>query len=195
MDENDGESKPEGEAVESKPPKGRRRCSLSAVVLLVLVAMVWSGNYFLVRRPVSLVVDADERNGGFSLSARYRFYVDPSTLVLDLRDVTSAASIDLFRGLFQSAAAMASAERKFDRVVLARNGEPIFMMTGEDFNQLGSEFSAGQNPVFLIRTLPEKLLSPSGESAFGQWEGGLFGVLGKQMEDANEEGRRWAGGQ
>jgi hypothetical protein len=195
MDDKDGESKLGAEPVGSMPSKGRRRWILVTAAFLVPFGLVWGGNYFFVHRPVSEALEADERNGGFSLSAHYRFYVDPSTLVLDLDDITSAASIDLFRGLFQSAAAMTAADRKFDRVVLARSGQPIFIIGGEDFNRLGLEFTAGQNPVFLIRTLAEKLLNPTGESAFGQWEGGWLGVMGKQMEDANEAGRRWAGGQ
>src|SRR6185503_21332606 len=99
----------------------------------------------------------DARNAGFTVSAHYRFYLEPSTLVLDLRDVSAAAPIDLFRGLFQSAAALASNGRRFTRVILARAGTPVFMITGEDFEELGVEFAGGQNPVFLIRTLPEKL--------------------------------------
>jgi hypothetical protein len=64
-------------------------------------------------------------------------------------------------------------------------------MSGSVFASLGSEFSAGQNPVFLIRTLPEKLRTPDGHPAFETWTGGLLGVLGAQLEDHAEFHRRW----
>ena len=61
-----------------------------------------------------------------------------------------------------------------------------FVRTGQQ------QFGAVQNPVYLIRTLPEKLYKPTGEGAFGQWTGGLLGVLGKQMDDANTAAKQWA---
>ena len=39
--------------------------------------------------------------------------------------------------------------------------------------------------LYLIRTLPKKLFNPDGTAAFGRWEGGLLGVLSKQMEDVS----------
>jgi len=99
-----------------------------------------------------------------------------------------------FRGLFQSAKALHLSGRRFDRVVLARSGKPVFAMTGDSFVSLGEELEAGQNPIFLIRTLPEKLHDPDGNPAFGRWEGGWLGVMGKQMEDVNQAARQWIGG-
>lgn len=174
----------------------RPRLGPSLIVLLLGAGiLIWTLNYIFVQRSVSEALNSDTRNAGYSISAHYRFYLDPSTLVLDLRDVSAAAPLDLFRGLFQSSAAFASAGRGFDRVILARAGADVFIMTGEDFRKLGIEFAGGQNPVFLLRTLPEKLYNPTGEAAFGRWEGGMLGVLGKQMEDATEAGRKWAGAQ
>ena len=49
--------------------------------------------------------------------------------------------------------------------------------------------------AYLIRTLPEKLFNPDGTAAFGRWEGGLLGVLSKQMEDVSAAALRWNRGQ
>jgi hypothetical protein len=176
----------------SRPLAGARRVALFAVLVAILV---FAANYGLVTRPVNQALAADTRNAGYALWAHYRWFVDPGTLVLDLRRAEAAAPIDLFRGLFQSAAAFAAENRQFDRVILARAGEPVFVLKGESYATLGREFQAGQNPVFLIRTLPEKLFRPSGEQAYPQWTGGLLGVVGKQMEDANKVARDWAGAQ
>jgi hypothetical protein len=146
----------------------------------------------LVQRPIASELQEDARNGGFVLKGHYKLYMNPSVLVLDLRRVTSAAPVDLFRGIFQSAAAFAKANRKFDRVILSRSGKEVFSMKGDDFHELGSEFTGGQNPIYLIRTLPAILYRPSGERAFGEWTGGWIGVIGKQMEDANQFGQQWA---
>lgn len=169
-----------------------RRISLLAVSA---AALVFSANYFLVTRPVNQALAADTRNAGYLLWAHYSWFVDPGTLVLDLRKADAAAPVDLFRGLFQSAAAFAAENRQFERVILARAGEPVFVMEGESYAALGREFQGGQNPVFLIRTLPEKLFRPSGEQAYPRWTGGWVGVVGKQMEDVNKVAREWVGAQ
>ena len=85
--------------------------------------------------------------------------------------------------------------RRLDRVVLARFGKPTFVMTGDSFFSLGEEFGAGQNPIFLIRSLPEKLFHPDGTPAFGQWQGGWLGVMGKQIEDVNQVAGQWMNGE
>ncbi len=48
-----------------------------------------------------------------------------------------------------------------------------------------------ENPIYTIRTMQEHISDPDGSPAFGVWEGGWLGVLGKQLEDHNEFHRRW----
>jgi hypothetical protein len=175
------------------PRRGRVLWAVVALGLVIATAIA-ALNYFLVSRVVSAKLTADPRNSGYALSAHYGMYLEPGVLVLDLRSLDKAAPLDLFRGLFQASDALYAAGRRFDRVVLARQGTDIFLMKGDDFAAIGQQFGAGQNPVYLIRTLPEKLYKPTGEGAFGQWTGGLLGVLGKQMEDANAAAKRWGEG-
>jgi hypothetical protein len=120
--------------------------------------------------------------------------MDPNELILDLRKVDSAAPVDLFRAIFQSAKAMNTSGHTFKRIVLERAGKSVFLMKGDDFDTLGIEVASDQNPMYLIRTLPEKLYKNNGEPAFEHWEGGIFGVLGKQMEDVNVAARTWGMG-
>lgn len=47
------------------------------------------------------------------------------------------------------------------------------------------------NPVYTIRTLPEKLRRPDGSRAFSVWTGGMIGVLGAQMDDVNNFAGQW----
>jgi hypothetical protein len=164
------------------------------LVVVALCGLGWLANYSLIGRPVSVELRSDSRNAAFNLNAHYQYYVKPNTLVLNLSDVENAAPLDLFRGLFQAAEAMHRSGREFDRVVLSRSRKTVFVVQGSYFKSLGANYGAGENPVYLIRTLPENLYRSSGESAFGTWEGGWLGVVGKQMEDANEAARRWAAG-
>ncbi|MBX3173721.1 MAG: hypothetical protein KF709_04880 [Gemmatimonadaceae bacterium] len=159
------------------------------------MASVAVANHLLVSSPVLEAVSQDTRNSGFRLKARFSHYINPVVLVLDLAEVQSAAPIDLLRGLFQAAAALEQKGRRFERIVLSRSGTEVFHIGGEDFSELGAEYAAGQNPIYLVRTLPEKLLLPDGTSAYSSWSGGLLGVVGKQMEDVSAAANRWASGQ
>src|SRR5262249_40352187 len=98
-------------------------------------------------------------------------------------------------GLFTSAQALQASGRTFSEVILARSHQEVYHLTGESFTEMGKQYSEGENPVYLIRTLPEKLFTPDGRPAFGSWTGGLLGVVSHQMEDATKAGRQWASGE
>jgi hypothetical protein len=48
-----------------------------------------------------------------------------------------------------------------------------------------------QNPVYTLRTLPEKLHRPDGSPAYRAWTGGLLGVMARQMQDLTGFCRAW----
>lgn len=121
--------------------------------------------------------------------AYYRYGIMPDSIVLDVRNVglgnSAAATIG---GLIDFADALS--DREFREVVLAWRGEARFILDGDDFQQMGREADY-QNPVYTIRTLPEKLHRPDGSRAFSEWTGGMIGVLGAQMDDVNDFTRQW----
>lgn len=143
--------------------------------------------------PVSQAVGSDDRNDGYSLHAYRTVLLHPRDITLDLVAVDSAATIDLTRGLFQAAETLK--DREFGRVTLARGGKAVFVLSGTDFQELGASVAAGENPIYLLRTLPEKLVLPDGQPAFGSWSGGWLGVLNGQMDDLNTFGPAWANGE
>jgi hypothetical protein len=155
-------------------------------------AVLWWREYSSVHEPISKSIAEDARNSGYEISASYAGLLDTSTLVLDLGRVDRAAPLDLLRGVFLAAAAMEREHERFETVVLARGGEPVFVLSGSDFSSLGSEFGGGQNPVYLVRTFPEKLKTPYGTAAFSTWSGGALGVVGAQMKDVNDAAHQWA---
>lgn len=168
--------------------KRRPRWPLAiAVIVTCLVAYnltVWA--------PVATVLGRDDRNAVTSVHVYRSWLIHPRDITVDLVAADGAATIDLTRALFQAAEALK--DREFGRVILARQGKPVFMMEGAAFAQLGQEYSSGQNPVYLIRTLPEQLYLPDGTAAFGAWTGGWLGVFGRQIEDVNSFGQAWMTG-
>lgn len=173
--------------------RSTRRALTSVVALLLVGGLgVWMLNYVLLTLPVKTAVERDMRDERFALTAHYGNYVEPSHLTLDMRNVESISPVGAFRALFDAADTLAAAGRRFDHVTLAYNGQPRFILSGDDFHTLGVERSGGQNPIYMIRTLPEKLRLPDGTThAYGTWEGGIFGVLAKQMNDATDAGKAW----
>ena len=81
-------------------------------------------------------------------------------------------------------------DRKFREVRLAFRGQTRFILNGDEFAEIGQEFG-WQNPVYTLRTFPEKLQRPDGRPAFSRWSGGLLGVTGAQMKDLNGLADQW----
>ena len=135
------------------------------------------------------VIKSDPRNDGINVTVTYGQYVTPSKLIYDLKSVSSTNSMaDVFRVLLQFAEKMSS--KNFKEVILSYKGKAKFKIDGKYFQTLGKEYS-WQNPVYTIRTFPENLKNLDGSQAYGQWTGGLLGVLEKQMEDFNDFNEKW----
>ncbi|MFC1601437.1 hypothetical protein ACFL34_03725 [Candidatus Sumerlaeota bacterium] len=165
--------------------KGKKTILISVAVFLA----IYLANYVTLQRPLSNVINSDPRNEGIILSAHYGYYVYPSELVIDVKDVRADRSAsDMFRVLVQYAKELET--RSFEWVKLASKGKTKFLLKGRYFNILGEEYGT-QNPVYTIRTFPENVYSPDGLRAFDSWTGGVIGVMGKQMEDFIEFHKQW----
>ena len=169
------------------------RVSTSLVIaallpLLAACSLISANCSYNVRRAVEQTLDADSRNEDYSLNAYCKY---PDTLILDLSKVSSVSPSDLLRGIFQSSEALHEADKEFDKIILAREGKFVFFIKGSDFQYLGAELKNGQNPVYLVRTFPEKLYRPDGGPAFPRRDGGWLYVFGKQMEDVSQAAKEW----
>lgn len=78
------------------------------------------------------------------MSCRSRRAMPPNVntrmLVLDLRAIEDAAPLHLFRAVFPSAAAFHPLGRRFERVVLAGSGEPVFVWECNAYAACGAAF-------------------------------------------------------
>ena len=137
--------------------------------------------------PLADILAGDHRNEGIRATAYYEGLLS-NTLVFDLLEVRNKAPLDIMRVLIQFASAVK--EKRFDVVKLAFQGRVKFLVIGDYFHEIGREFGI-QNPVYTIRTFPEHVYRPDGSQAFGRWEGGILGVLAKQMEDATDFVNEW----
>lgn len=163
-----------------------RRALIAIVIILAGIAAV---NGAVVTWPALHTKSQDPRNSAITLYSYMRWGVDPSTIVLDLWRISDTASMaDVDRVLFDTAKALK--DGSFSTVQLAFRGRPLFQMQGAYFRQIGTERD-WQNPVYVIRTMPEHIYDMTGSPAFGTWTGGWLGVVGKQMEDHADFHRRW----
>jgi hypothetical protein len=134
-------------------------------------------------------VKKDYRNGGVEFSAYYKSDFSQSVLVLDLQKVSGTNSkADVFRVLLDIAQEMK--DESFETVELSHAGTAKFILDGVYFRQLGVE-RGYQNPAYTLRTFPENLRTPTGTPAYGQWTGGIIGVLNQQMKDFNDFHDKW----
>jgi hypothetical protein len=159
------------------------------LAVLAVVSGLGAWNYFGVYGPVAKRLAQDERNLKVTVWAYRQYGVSPSTVVFDLRGVNQdAAALDVTRALFQGAESLK--ETRFELVILAHLGEAKLYLQGDYFQDLGQRFKT-ENPVFLLRTLPENVHKLDGSKAYGTWTGGLLGVVGKQMEDLGSMAKDW----
>lgn len=160
---------------------------LGTVCMAALVTA--AANYTNLQHAMSQVQQADPRNEGIRVFVHYKYFVNPSVLIYDLRDVSGKSSpMDVTRVLLQYAEQQK--ERSFTVVELAHRGNEKFLLQGDYFQKLGQEYGT-QNSAYTIRTLPENLYKSDGSHAFGTWSGGILGVLGRQMEDFTTWHRAW----
>lgn len=168
------------------------------LVAIVFYGMARSGKLSIVgtslnpselQGPMDNVLKDDYRNSGIRVAAYYRSPVDSSILVYDLLEISGTNSrADVFRVLIQFADKMQ--HKLFSEIHLCYKGTVKFRLPGSYFSKIGREY-AFQNAVYTMRTFPEHLLTNDGQRAYPVWEGGVFGVLEKQMQDFNDFHDRW----
>lgn len=160
---------------------------LLGLLLVVLVGGGW--NYWSVHRHVQMMLKSWAADGRVQVWGYHRYLVVPGTVVFDLRSVsTEASAVDVDRVLLRFAETQQN--RRFDTVILAYQGQAKFLLKGEYFQDVGRDF-ADQNPIYILRTLPENVFMTDGSPAFGTWTGGWLGVMGKQMEDLSRFHQQW----
>ncbi len=155
------------------------------VISTLAVAALAATNYFRVSTHASVASKYRDMDAW----AYYKYGVFPDEIVFDLWGVEPQASAASVIGGFLDFAGELK-DRDFSYVYFASRGRLKFRLSGTDFKQMGIEHDY-QNPVYVVRTFPEKLENLDGRPAFSTWTGGMLGVLNEQMDDVNEFSRQW----
>jgi len=159
----------------------RKRSSLLRTVLglVLVVGLVYGANNMLLDRPVRAALASEARTAPMVVLAHFDHWVILPTLVLDLKRPGVADTSDLLRGLLAVGRDLNNLTL-VDKVVLARDGKPVFVLSGDAFRKLGHDFWVARNQVVVLRALTDALQLPGG---------------GKPpLEDFGDAARRWATG-
>jgi hypothetical protein len=168
-------------------PMRRRLLLTSGLLLPVLVFLL---NYSLFQQPIDRVIERDDRNAGMVVRAHWRWFVDPTVLVYDLRETGAGAKgIDVLRALFQFA--YRQKDHRFERVVLAWQGTPRFYLTGTDFADLGRQYP-NRSPVDAMVVIPPMIRRLDGARAFpGNRVAPFFDEQQQRLLDFNRFVNEW----
>ncbi len=174
----------------------RRRSTLvrAAVGLVVLAVLVWAGNHFFVEQPVRDALAADPVAAKTDLSLHLHYFVDPTTLVLDVGRADTTDPETVLYALVVAASQLHEMDFDFRRVLLVGRGGTAFIVAGIEFDRLGAAFAGKGNPVEWARRVPPLLRGTAGSAAFGPVAGPLPPLLGLQAADAESAARRWIAG-
>ena len=139
--------------------KGRRRWIFG---LILLAAVVWGANTFLFSRPAAQALAGDPRSSGVVLAVHLRYYLDPTTLIMDLRRADLADPSDLFRALLKATKGVDDVTWVPGRVLLLRGGEQVFEIAGADLGRSAADYASARNPAAVLVALIPKLRLPGG---------------------------------
>lgn len=138
---------------------------------------------------IQVGADKAARQNDITVAAYYRFGVIPDSIVYDLWQVGGKESPASIMGSFMRFA-QEMKDREFREIHMAWRGQSRFILDGDDFAEIGRDLDR-QNPLYTLRTFPQKLRKPDGTKAFSTWTGGLIGVTGAQMNDMNDMAHQW----
>ena len=117
--------------------RARMKARVVRLVVFVLPVLVYLLNFGLFQDPINKVIQRDDRNAGISVRAHWRWYVDPTVLVYDLREMPAGATgVDALRPFLHFAYKQKG--RQFSRVDLAWRGNDAVLDQGERLRGAGA---------------------------------------------------------
>lgn len=171
-----------------KATGGSERSRALFVIPLGILTIV-AFNFAWLNWPAQQKLSEDYRNESATVLVYHRWGIIPRQIVVDVWSVDETASrADVTRMLFHIAEQFAN--RDYDQVILAYKGQARLQLEGDFFNEVGRTFRY-ENPIYLMRTLPQHVSQIDGTQAFGSYSGGWMGVLNAQMEDLNTLHDKW----
>jgi len=133
-------------------------------------------------------ISGDSRNEGIDVQVTKQ---NTKSVVFDIQAIApNKTPQDVFRLLLQFIAESHKAGLPALELVLAAFGNPKFVVPAQQVEVTGRDYGS-QNVMYTLRTFPESLLTPAGESAYAKHEGGLLYLMRVQMGDFNDFLSKW----
>lgn len=132
-----------------------------------------------------LILEKDSRNQ----TVDFTLHTDGNDLEYCVNNISGeASSMDVFRVFLHAADQLK--EKRFENVRLCFRREARFVLDGNDFAVIGAEYET-QNPLYTIRTFPEKLLLTDGTAPYKEHRGGVLYLMRVQMADFQDMNEKW----
>ena len=126
-------------------------------IVISAMATVLVLNYYKIQKPLDVIIESDYRNKGIDISVHYGNYILPSTLVINVHQISGEKTPgDVFRVMLQLAEKLS--DKDFEYIELSSKGVLKFTLKGEYFKLLGVQYN-NQNPVYTIRTFHNSIIS------------------------------------
>ena len=159
-----------------------RPATTTVLISLVLPLVACGENLGAVEESVRT---RDSRNE----AVEFELQTDGQVLNVCIQNIAeSGSAMDVFRVFLHVADSFK--DREFESVNLCFRKETRFVLSGLDFLVIGKEFET-QNPMYTLRTFPEKLKLIDGSTAYEERRGGLLYVANAQMSDFGDMTDKW----
>lgn len=151
--------------------------------LLLIFPLSACGNELSAEK--KLILEKDARNEAVDFTLRTK----GNDLQYCVNSISGEASaMDVFRVFLHTADQFKG--RQFENVHLCFRKEARFVLDGNDFAVIGAEYET-QNPLYTIRTFPEKLHLPDGTTPYEEHRGGVLYLMRVQMADFQDMNEKW----
>ncbi|WP_206483645.1 hypothetical protein [Thalassotalea sp. G2M2-11] len=131
------------------------------------------------------VLENDSRN----VNVDFNLFKSGKNLKYCVNNLSGEGSaMDVFRVFLQAAELLK--DNSYEKVELCFRKKTQFFLSGDEFKIMGKEFGV-QNPMYTIRTFPQKLTLLDGTNAYEKHEGGVLYLMRVQMADFHDMNGQW----
>jgi hypothetical protein len=169
--------------------KNRTFMGLAAVVVAGVLAV--AGYLYLRGLPLRQALEACDSYPRLNAKVYYTDSLSLDSVTFDFIEARSARKIDLAHLMLEFAHKVDG--KGPNKLVLARQGKPLYYLNWTDVHELADEYTYG-NPIWSFNHLPERLHRMDGSKPYGTWTGGVLGVLKGQSEDLLSFLEAWIAG-
>jgi hypothetical protein len=158
---------------------------IKKAIFIAMICMLFTACGGQLEAEKKLVLANDSRNANVD----FNLFKSGNNLRYCVNNLSGEGSaMDVFRVLLQTADLLK--ENSYEKVELCFRNKTKFFLGGDEFKVIGEEFGE-QNPMYTIRTFPEKITLLDGSNAYEMHKGGVLYLMGVQMADFQDMNGKW----